>query len=249
MYAGRSFGVQVKSAGGEFRYGGLSDRGVWKKYELKWLYGQDAPLLLGVVDLSRWCVRLYSPTRMWWVMFKYFWPGEIILVPDLEPASKVGRDFDRQPLPTADDGGRCGDGYSHRVPLGRPLVEVALTEEETPKRRELIRSCIDAWVQLESQNIRHYQMNIPYTVEWVDWKTNEPPSITKQWHYVSSIPDQHVPQILQAIGPAVASLHHQLRKQNQNARLAQVQPMCDLLRAYGLLDPTLSEDVPEQLNR
>ena len=31
-------------------------------------------------------------------------------------------------------------------------------------------------------------MNIPYTVEWVDWKTNEPPSITKQWHYDSSIP-------------------------------------------------------------
>jgi hypothetical protein len=103
MYAGRSLGVQVKSGVSEFRYGGLSELGIWKKYELKWLYGQDAPLLLGVVDLTKWRVRLYSPTRMWWVMFKYFWPGEIVLVPDLEPAGNVSRDFPRQALPSATD--------------------------------------------------------------------------------------------------------------------------------------------------
>ena len=64
MYAGRSFGVQVRLGAREFRYGGLTDRGKWKKHELKWLFSQDVPLLFGVVDLNKWHFRLYSPTRI-----------------------------------------------------------------------------------------------------------------------------------------------------------------------------------------
>ena len=243
LYAGRSFGVQVKSGPTEFRYGGISDKGVWRKYELKWLYSQDAPLLFGVVDLHRWSFRLYSPTRMWWVLFKYFWPGEIVLVPDEEPPVNVARNFPREPLTAAP--ADCGDGHSHRVPMGKPLVEVVLAEEETFERKEQIRSCIDAWLKLELRNIRHYQMNIPYTVEWSDWETNVSPSVVKNWHYISDIPGQHISQILTSIGPAIASLHHQLRRQNEPSKLAQVQPMCDLMRGYGFRDPSLPQAAPD----
>ena len=46
LYAGRAFGVQVKSGSiREIRYGGLNDKQTWKKYELDWLYDQHQPLI------------------------------------------------------------------------------------------------------------------------------------------------------------------------------------------------------------
>jgi hypothetical protein len=180
---------------------------------------------------------------MWWVLFKYFWPGEIVLVPDEEPPVNAARNFPREPLTAAP--ADCGDGHSHRVPMGKPLVKVVLAEEETSERREQIRSCIDAW--FETRIAEHTAPSDEHSVHGrvVGLGDERVPSVVKNWHYINDIPGQHISQILTSIGPAIASLHHQLRRQNEPSKLAQVQSMCDLMRGYGFRDPSLPQAAPD----
>jgi len=83
LYAGRAFGVQVKSASDPaIRYGGLNDRREWKRYEVEWLYDQHQGFVVCVVDLKNWTVSLYSTQFRWWVPWQKGTPGEVVLVPD-----------------------------------------------------------------------------------------------------------------------------------------------------------------------
>ena len=84
LFAGRAFGVQVKSKSDpEIRYGGLNERGEWKRYEVDWLYEQHQSFVVCLVDLKEWTVNLYSTQFMWWVPWQKGTPGEVVLVPDL----------------------------------------------------------------------------------------------------------------------------------------------------------------------
>ena len=247
LYAGRSFGVQVKlGAEAEFRYGGLNDRGEWKRYEVEWLYGQGQPFLLCTVNLRERCVKLYSPTRMWWLRWKKGWPGEVVLVPDLEldeaAAQTSGEVYSRRALPAPSHEGAAGDGFRYRVPLGKPIVEISLDHEETDQAKDRTRECLDRWVGLESVNIRHYQMQVPFTQEFLDWVPNQPPvDHCKLRHYFNGTVDQNVREILGAIGPSVESLFCQLRVQGQHAKLALVVPMLNLLSDYQCNIATIAE--------
>jgi hypothetical protein len=249
LYAGRSFGVQVKSASNpEGRYGGFDNAGAWKSYEIEWLYGQDLPMLLCTVDRDLWQVKLYSVTRMWWVPYKMGTPGEVVLVPDLELEQLNGPDpeirYPRKVMQPSADGSRAGDGYSYRIPLGKPVVQFALDQDEAPEQCDIIRKCIDTWVYLESRNLRHYKMHVPYTEEWKEWSPNVPPESGIQlWHYFNPTPDKNVREILAAISPGVASLFHQLRVQKQDQKLEQVIPICHLLGEYECLDKSVADEV------
>jgi hypothetical protein len=245
LYAGRAFGVQVKSKGSpEMRYGGLDDRGNWKGYEIDWLYGQDQPLVACIVDLKAWTVNLYSTQFMWWVPWQVGAPGEIILVPelsldeftDVEGRSMTNR-YRSEPLPPARDGTRAGDGRSYRVPLGDPIVSVSLKEQEAQTYRDQLRECLDRWLALDYRNIIHYRLHVPYVEEWREWVTNEPPEPPGAfWHFFNPTPEYNIGAILRSISPAIASLLHNLACQRQTNKVEAVRPLARLIRDYGLLD-------------
>jgi len=254
LYAGRAFGVQVKSASErEVSYGGLNDGGQWKDYELKWLYGQDQPIILCIVDLKQWNVKLYSTLRMWWVRWMRGMPGEVVLVPDLEIEDFKGRSDDNRypytPLGRTRNGKKLGDGYSYRVPLGKPIAVVGVNDPETRDRRDMLRKCLDAWVELDYRNIRHYRMGVPYTEEWEQWGPNVPPSRqerTRITYFSNPTPDKNIKEILLSFAPAVVALLHNLQAQNQEEKLRSVIPTARLVRDYKLLDQ-IGEEVLQEL--
>lgn len=225
LYAGRSSGIQVKSASDPIvKYGGLNKQGAWKKYELDWLYGQDQPIILCIVDLKQWRIRLYSTVRMWYLPFKVQKPGEVQLIPDLEfesvaPGLSQNR-YKEEPLEMTRDGGVAGNGASYRVPLGPPIVDIAVNDEESPEHRDLIRRCLNAWIELDYRNVRHFRMGIPYYEEWYSWETNVPPSpSTRIWHFWASETEKNIREIFDAIGPAIAALLNNFRAQKQGEKL------------------------------
>jgi hypothetical protein len=247
LYAGQAFAVQVKSRSEpECRYGGLNNRGEWKRYELDWLYNQRQSFMVCVVDLKKWTVDLYSTQFMWWVPWQKGTPGEVILVPDLsldDFTEAQGRSMENRyrstRLPTAEAGVRPGDGFSYRVPLGNPIVSVSVREHEAIAFRDQVRSCLERWVGLDYRNLTHWQLKVPYVEEWVSWSTNAPPVPPgKLWHFFNATPDQNIKEILASIAPAVASLMHNLNHQGQLEKLKVVTPLATLAHAYGLLDPT-----------
>ena len=140
LYAGRAFELQVKTGHKiQVKYGGL-DNGAWKAYELDWLYGQDQPIILCVVDLDAWELRLYSTVRMWWVRYQWGRPGEVILTPDLEFQGESAIElYPRSPLPPPDDGRPAGDGYSYKIPLGKPIISISLKDLKEVPDRDILR--------------------------------------------------------------------------------------------------------------
>jgi len=242
LYAGRAFGVQVKSAGyPELRYGGLNARGEWKEYEVKWLYGQDQPIVLALVDINEWTVSLYSTVRMWWVLYQYGPPGEVVLVPGLERRAfdvySVNNRYDRDLLGSPLNGRPAGDGYSYRVPLGKPIFEVDVKKQDAQEYRDSLRECLNKWVELDYRNIRHHQMGVPYTEEWKKWETNVPPSEREISHYSNAMPDKNIKEIMDSIGPSVTALLCNLRKQGQWGKVQSVAPFAEFAKGYGSLDP------------
>jgi hypothetical protein len=254
LYAGRSFGVQVKSGQErEFQYGGLDEKKkIWKRHEVEWLYGQGQPFLVSTVSLKERRVQIYSPSPMWWLRWKVGWPGEVVLTPDaLKGASPdKSASYPRVRLPLDADGHMAGDGFRYVVPLGRPIVDIVLDEEDSEEHREHIRACLDKWLALESSNIRHYQMRVPFTQEYLDWAPNEIPTSQTSQHYLfNDTPDQNVPEILESIGPSVAALYHNFRIQGQGERLSDLQSIVRLLQDYGALDSSAIQQVERNQRR
>ena len=257
LYAGRAFGVQVKAAGSpEICYGRLGNDGRWKRYEIDWLYGQDQPLIVCIVDLRHWAVKLYSPQFMWWVLWQKRAPGEVVLTPDLQLddyTDAEGRSMQNRyrstPLPKAADGSRAGDGFSYRVPLGHPIASVSVKDQEAAEFRDHLRECLDRWLTLDYRNLTHRNLKVPYVEELTDWATNElPREHGTLWHLFGPSKDQNIREILSSIAPAIASLMHNLNHQKQIERLDAVKPVATLIHEYGLLDGTAVNFLKESEN-
>lgn len=240
LYAGPAFAVQIKSESArQICYGGLDRHGKWKSHELQYLFGQDQPLILCVVSLDEWRVRLYSTARIWWVLWQRGnQPGEIVLDPDLDLDERrsLRELYESTPLQGA------GDGFSYRVPLGPPIVDVVLSERDIDDQRQVIRTCIESWVELDYRNIRHRKMGVPYFEDWLHWQPNTPPNPTARiWHFWNPVPGYNVPGILRSISPAVTNLMMNLQAQGQTEELHAVVPLAGLLQQYEMLDPMGSD--------
>jgi hypothetical protein len=251
LYAGKAFGVQVKSVSNpEIKYGGINNKGNWKDYEINWLFGQEQPILLCIVNLKEWRVRLYSTMRMWWLRWMKGSPGEVVLVPDFaledyKDQTEENR-YPFSPLANIIPDQSYGDGYSYRVPLGKPIVDIFLKEQEAEVYRDKLHECLNRWIELEYRNITHRRMNIPYSEEWMGWETNVPPELSARiWHYWNSTADENVPTVLLSIAPAISSLLINLKAQNQTEKLEAILPIAQLAKAYDFLNPMGTEVLSE----
>ncbi len=237
LYAGKSFGVQIKPLSRKkVTYGALhkkNGRWKWKSYQIDWLFKQDQPLFLGVVDLKIHSLSLYSTHRMWWVYNEIGNPGQVVLVPDAQPAGDIGVNwFKRKELPMLYSGRKAGDGFSYEVPLGEPVGRIymeRLESEDRQLRLEIEETIKDA-VNLNYRNIMNRQGNIPITEEQNVWMGGE----YRHSFFYHSMDDAKKKALLLYIGPAIISLlqNHTLEAGND---LESIIHMAELLQRYRCL--------------
>jgi hypothetical protein len=235
LYAGTAFGVQVKPASQKaVTYGGLNQhKAEWKRYEIEWLYGQDQPVVLCIVDQTKWEVKLYSTNRIWRLRWMNgLETGRVQLAPDCE-AQADAEEFLWKALPQVDDSPQCGDGRSYTIPLGRPIFQLLVRDQSLAHSRCDLRRCLDEWLRLDYKNIMHHRMDIPYMEEWTEWRPNEVPLGLKYHVYHNPEPNQNVREILGSIEPAVVALYANLCRQRQLQKLASLRPILRLIRDYG----------------
>jgi len=60
--------TRVRGPGRDIQFGGLSDKGAWKRYEIEWLRSLAVPLYLARLDESRSRVDLFSFWPIWLVL-------------------------------------------------------------------------------------------------------------------------------------------------------------------------------------
>src|SRR4030095_8686643 len=117
------FSVQVGSKDGkDFSYGGLDVKGRWRAEQIDWLFGQELPLFLCVVDKLEQRCEIFSTSPMWLVRYKFGTISEVIF--------EFGANHDileesREFVPEYSGKGD-GDGCRYRVPLPHPVVSLTI---------------------------------------------------------------------------------------------------------------------------
>jgi hypothetical protein len=143
------FNVQIKSAGTKIkrdgiRFGGVTKKGMWKKHQIDHLCQTDTPFLIGLVDLKKLKLDVFSTITRYFVLSNWKRTGiprEVALLPY---------------VPTGD--GHLGDGSQEdladkagmpktlwKLPLGQPIVSITIAESEKPKRCEEIKTLLEPW--------------------------------------------------------------------------------------------------------
>lgn len=120
-----SFLVQTKSISEKDKlfYGGLDDKNEWKQEEVSWLFGQELPLFIGLVDKQALKMEFFSTSNMWQARYKSGKPSRIQLQPNVPPGPD---DVVRFPTsePQTDWPSGMGDGMLWKIPLGPALVAI-----------------------------------------------------------------------------------------------------------------------------
>jgi hypothetical protein len=237
LYAGKSFGIQIKPPTTKrVCYGTIHKKNgkwKWKNHEIDWLFRQDQPLFLGIVDLKSHSMSLYSTHRMWWVYNEIGNPGKIILVPEAQPSGQIGWDwFKRTELPPLDGGKKAGDGFCYEVPLGKPVARIdveRLENEDQYFRQEIERTVKDA-VDLTYRNIMNCQKNIPITEDQDVW-TGGTYQNSLFYHPIN---DKQKRALFLYINPAITSLlqNHDFLATND---LKSIKNMAEFLKTHRCL--------------
>ncbi len=233
LYIGKAFGVQVKSGLNEkLSYGGLSENGKWKQWEVTWFYNQNYPMFIASVDKKKWELKLYSTIRAWFVLWKSGGPFQINLFPDIDRFEETkGAQGCR-----AHKVGGLGDGYGDKrewdIPLGKPVVEIAVKSLQDEEYCGRLYECLDRWITLDRKNITHHQMGIPFSWQYLEWEPNKPPEKATVNSFGNPKPERNINEIFNGIEPGIISLAQNLLLQKQTGKIKKVVPILELMADY-----------------
>lgn len=107
-----------------------------------WLFKQDSPLFLGVVDKEKTEINLYSTLPVWFIHYENKDCGELILKPRADPMdpSDVGKPKKERELAVLP--GR----FAYTVDLGHPVVRLHIKDLKDKERlrciKDQLRECI-----------------------------------------------------------------------------------------------------------
>jgi hypothetical protein len=232
LYAGRSFGLQIKSSSErKIVYGGVRKQ-KWKKYEIDWLFQQDQPLLIGLVDLEKTSLCLYSTHRIWQIFNEIRAPGRIVLLPDEEPKGEIGtlKRFRKVKLPTSKNNPiTAGDGFSYDIPLGKPIVCIQMEqiEKNYGNLRTEIERLISEVIEIDYRNIANRHFDIPISEEQTDSHH------TAIYHSANG---EKIKAMLRSIAPIIISLMQNKHNLSSQSDLESVIYMAKMLRENRCLD-------------
>lgn len=196
------------------------ERGVWKKAELEWLFSQENPLLIGIVDRDQLRLSLYSTSALWMAYYKQRLPCQIVLVPN-QPSTADAHVPEPKPTPVQDCPANTGDNQCWEVKLGPPLISITAHDIQNEANRKVYRRVLDDAIKLDQVNLWYRGLGVPY-LNWVlTVDTNNPDHCTTRdakafYHLVTNIPGSAAAQ-LGAAAPIIASLVLHYAAENQPA--------------------------------
>jgi hypothetical protein len=156
------FTVQIKSDMHPLEYGGVTEQGIWKEYEIDWLLNQKVPLYIGVIDKASQTLSLYSSAA---VLCSYWEskpnkPFKLLLVPrGLKDDSEIQKPTKVQ------SGDASGDGFEYRVDLGNPLIHVSQLDIDSSEINQTVKALLRKAIRTEMRSILFRDYSQPF-VNW-----------------------------------------------------------------------------------
>lgn len=204
------FNIQIKSAGDKIlkngiRFGGVTDAGIWRKHEIDSLCQTDTPFLVGLVDLDKQSIDVFSTITRYFVLSNWQGTGiprEVALMP-YHPAGNVHIGAGVQEELEARDG---MPSKLWKLPLGQPIGSIAIGDSEDPDKCESIKTLLEPFLRMDQENAVCFRVGLGY----FDW-----PLIIRPGQALSqsaagmaspSIDSPAVQKQLQTLGRIIASL-------------------------------------------
>lgn len=214
-----SFLAQVKSVSekNQLYFGGLDDKREWKQEGVKWLFGQELPLLIGLVDKDKLSMDLFSTSNMWQALYKAGKPSTILLQPNIPSGSDdVVRFPTSEPQTNWPLG--MGDGLLWKIPLGPALVAIGIDDLEDEQKLQTFRRKLQWAVDLEQNNIRYARLKVHFSRWPVKIKTNHlGPNIEYGVGLAGAkLPGMNVNEQLRAMAPIIGTLALNYELQNDH---------------------------------
>jgi hypothetical protein len=240
------FLVQTKSISeSQISYGGLDKGGRWKKEEVNWLFGQELPLSIGLVDKSNSILKLYATSNMWAAYYSSGNVGELVLQTDVP--SKQG-----EPVPTPKseiinewpEG--IGDGKCWKVPLGPPLVSISVDDSEDIGKIDSFRKILSTALWLEQENITYRRLNVHYS-KWpylINTNKLEEQFVFGVFTAANPRPGTNTDEQIRALAPIITTLAFNFKSQGRYSELEKLQEVVRLIPTGPELS-LLKEKVPE----
>ena len=204
------FNIQIKSAADKIlkdgiRFGGETDAGKWRKHEIDLLCQTDTPFLIGLVDLDKQSLDVFSTITRYFVLSNWQGTGlprEVALMPyDPLGDSHLGAGTQEEIA--------VKEGIPYKLwklTLGQPVVSISIGESEDVEKCEAIKSLLEPFIRMDQENAVCFRVGLGY----FDWpliiRTGKP---LREFAAGMSSPAADSPAVqkqLQTLGRIVASL-------------------------------------------
>jgi hypothetical protein len=202
--------IQIKGGESELVYGGLNQKGEWKKYDLDWLRSLTIPLYLARVDASCTTVDLFSLWPVWYLFHYAGNPFEIAF--KTQPATEQRQHWFNLESVAEPTGTNMGDGRRWIVNLGPPFLHLTgehFRDADFPDHSSMI---LRTWTSFDRTTVIRFLQGVPIVDAITTWKTNSIGDIsTSRWQMWNEAPDVNVPRLARVIAPALTNLSLHLK--------------------------------------
>lgn len=237
--------VQAKSSPvKDIAYGGIDENRRWKKEEVEWLFNQETPLLIAIVDKKDSRLDLYSTSNIWGARYSGGNCGQLVLFPNgVDSKQEVPSPTKRLPDQAWPEG--TGDGYVWEVPLGPALVSLSLDDVENEDRITTFRSILSEALYLDQANITYRRLNVHFS-RWLHrYATNQQGGVHHGVFYAwNSTPGVNTGEQLQSLSPIITALANNLKAQGRTDELKKLRGTFELLPEEEIPD-FLRSKIPE----
>ncbi len=233
---GAPFAVQVGSLEGkDFVYGGYAsddaEKKKWRKEGIEWLFAQEIPFFVGTVDRVRSIFRLYATSPMWLLRINFPTMTELRLCPD-ECHDPLRESRSKELLTVATE---HGDGYSYRVPLGNPIVQLTMADLEDEARATITkaREVLSFVIHFDQLNITYRRSGIKTSYWFLNIVPNDVKSLQEMGGGIAPADEPQALDVLRAAAISLAMTYAHSSDQTAIAKLAPV---------FGLFNPAQVPD-------
>lgn len=183
---------------------------------LLWLFRQELPLFLGVVDKDKFSMRLYSLAPVWFIHYLDRNCGGLVIKPRLDPSDTrdVGRPRDLGEI----EGWRGAHRYE--LDLGHPIAIVDLDALKDTTALEAVRDKIRRASRHARTSETHRQLGIPY-FQWLVKTQPDAKSFYPGFMQLPVPPDEETRRrIMMGLAPSLIAfaLHYKASGANDELR-------------------------------
>lgn len=210
------FIVQCGSkTGKDFIYGYARKEKRWRSHVVEWFYDQQVPFFACEVDVPNLAFRLYNTSAKWMVRNEC---GHLNMAA-VELLAEEKFDPVRASIPTVTfaEGTDEHDGTIYGIPLGRPIVELMVSDLNKPALLQSARLAMRKAIEVEAENItlnRHLKI---YACQWFNQiEPNDASRLGTAWGIAANpVTGAHIIPILQHLQTTLSVLALNLTPEKQ----------------------------------